>query len=654
MTSDVTSSLQRHATIPPPNPGPAPLMPDRSTPLRLRLHGYPSVHVGERLVPLKLKHALALLAHLSQTRGPVGRAHLASLLWPEGEPALVRGRLRRLVHQTHEAVQAVLFDGDADSLWLRDGWHSDMQGTQSTMAQLAELAARAGAAGRAAPAAAPAAAPGSRPPGMKPAPRPQHLAQLVEPLLAPQAAGWLEGFSLGADAFDGWVDQVRRSHAAALTRALESAAAMALALQGGKADPADEEDRADTADKEPASHPSSHATSHPANEPTTERTIELADRIAEALLRLDPCHETGHGTRMAARAARGDAAGVETAYFECARILREELGVRPSAALEAAYARATAAVRPLAARPLATAGAAAPLAPAEPEIRLARTPLGHVAYADWGTAGHEAEPPTVVVQWGIMSNLEVALEEPRARSLLDQLARRYRIVMLDRRGSGLAERVGVSPDAAAGVEDIVATLDDLGVGRAWIFGSSVGGTLALEFALRQRQRTAGLLLYGTSPVGRWREDWPWALPACRLDDWVAGFTDPARYDESLRRMAPSVADDPTVRRWYARLLRNSSTPHGAAVLLRAYQAMDLRPRLAQVDVPTLVLQRRGDRIVPLAAGERLAQAIPGARFQLLEGDDHFLWHGETATLLQSLQRFVDRHSEAATTQRLAA
>jgi len=598
--------------------------PRRTTPVRLQLHAYPTVHLGARAVPLKLKHGLALLAHLSQARGPVGRTHLAGLLWPEGDAALVRGRLRRLVHQTHESVQAVLFEGDVDSLWLCAGWHSDMQETQAAMARLTALVSGVSAA---------ASGPGLADFADRMArAAPQRLARLVEPLLVPQAAGWLEGFSLGSEAFDAWADQIRRSHAAALVRALEGAAAMALAHRGpqGAANPA----------------------------------TELADHIADALLRLDPCHEAGHGTRMAARAARGDAAGVETAYFECARVLREELGVRPSAALEAAYARATAAtaaaastaaanatVRPAASRSITIV---APVAPAEPEIRLARTSHGHVAYADWGAHGSSHERPTIVVQWGIMSNLEVALDEPRARVVLDQLARRYRVVMIDRRGSGLAERVGVSPDASAGVEDIVATLDDLGVGRAWLFGSSVGGTLALEFALRQQERTAGLLLYGTSPVGRWREDWPWALPASRLDDWIAGFTDPARYHESLRQMAPSVADDPAVQRWYARLLRNSSTPHGTAALLRAYQAMDLRPRLGRVSVPTLVMQRRGDRIVPLAAGERLAQAIPGAHLQLLDGDDHFLWHGETATLLRTLQHFVNRHDVPPTAQKLAA
>jgi len=589
-------------------------MNDLRTPsLRLALHGYPSLGIDGRPVALKLRHALALLAYLSQAPGPMGRTHLAALLWPEGEPALVRGRLRRLVHQTHEALGLAVFEGDGDALWLRAGSTSDLQATQAAIAAVEALARPPRAPGVEGPAPSRAGTAQATEP-RDAAGRLARVAHAAEPLLAPRAAGWLEGFSLGTEAFDAWVDQARRAHVDALARALETASRLALAAQG----------------------------------------TALAERLAAALLRLDPCSEAGHAARMAACAARGDAAGVETAYFECARSLREELGVAPSAALESAYAGARAAAQLGGTVPPAGAAAARP-GPA-PAIRHARTRLGHVAYADWGAGpGPDGEErPACLVLWGLMSNLEVALEEPRARALLDRLALRYRVVMLDRRGSGLAERVGVSPDAGTGVEDIVATLDALGLGRAWLFGSSVGGTLALEFALRQPARTAGLLLYGTSPVGRWHEDWPWALRASKLDDWIAGFTDPARYDESLRLMAPSVADDPEVRQWYARLLRNASTPHGAAALLRGYLAMDLRPRLAQVTAPTLVLQRHGDRIVPRPAGERLARAIPGARLQLLEGDDHFLWHGDTAVLEEAVHRFIDRHAEAPAACRLAA
>ncbi|MCW5635085.1 MAG: hypothetical protein KIT17_17250, partial [Rubrivivax sp.] len=112
--------------------------------LELRLHGYPAVLHGARPLPLKLRHALALLALLAEAPGPLGRAHLASLLWPDGgDAALVRARLRRLMHQANEALPLPLFEGDADTLRLRAGWRSDMQRTRAAMQAVHALAAAA-------------------------------------------------------------------------------------------------------------------------------------------------------------------------------------------------------------------------------------------------------------------------------------------------------------------------------------------------------------------------------------------------------------------------------------------------------------------------------------------------------------------------------
>jgi len=423
------------------------------------------------------------------------------------------------------------------------------------------------------------------------------MATLDPALLGDGAAHQLlAGFTLGSEAFDDWLQAQQRAHAAAWTRAAERLAERALAGDDAA----------------------------------------LADAAAAALLRVDPCNEAGHAARLAARALQHDAAGVETAYFECAERLREELGVRPSPRLEAAYVQAVGRAR------------AAPMALA---IDFARTRDGHqVAHAAWGRDSDDA--PAIVVLWGIMSNLEVALDEPRARALLDKLAERHRVVMIDRRGTGLSERVGVTPGPEAAAEDIRAVLDHLGIRRAWLFGSSVGGTLAIDFALRAPGRTAGLLLWGTSPNGAWRPDAPWALRDEAFDDWIARLTDPSRYGESLALFAPSAAHDPWVREWYARLLRNAGTRLGTAQMLRLYQAMDLRARLREVRVPTLVMQRRDDRIVPTAAARALAAGIPGARLELFEGSDHFQWLGDSAPVIEAVQRFVAEPLGAS--ERLAA
>lgn len=416
----------------------------------------------------------------------------------------------------------------------------------------------------------------------------------IATLADPAAAELLAGFSLDSDAFDEWLDAGRREQRAALARSLERALDAALAADDAVA----------------------------------------AEQGAEALLRLEPCAEAGHLARLAARALRGDAAGVETAYFEGAQRWREEFGSRPSARLEVAYAQAVRRVQ---------AGAQAV------DIRFAPTAHGQVAYATWGEGGE-----AIVVMWGLMTNLEVGLDEPRVRALLDRLAERHRVVMIDRRGMGLSERVGVAPDAASANEDVRAVLDHLGIERAWLFGSSVGGTMAIDVALRRPDRVAGLLLFGTSASGRWSPETPWALHARAMEAWLERLSDPAHYDEGLRRFAPSAADDPRVREWYVRLLRNASSRLGVAGLLRAFHALDLRPRLKSVRVPTLVLQRRGDRVVPQAAGEQLARGIPGARLALLDGEDHFLWHGDSAAIVGAIEAFIERHAVARHSVAMAA
>lgn len=418
----------------------------------------------------------------------------------------------------------------------------------------------------------------------------------VDTLLRAGSEGLLEGFTFESEAFDEWLVARRRQHRTALQRALERAADAALA------------------------------------DGDATRLHALATR----LLQIDDCAEAGHAARWRACALEGDASGLETAYHAAAARLREELGVRPSARLESAYAQARSLLRD-----------------AGPAIGYVDGGHGEVAYASWGR-GREA----IVVLWGLIGNLDAAFDEPRARALLDRLARRHRVVMLDRRGTGLSERVGVVADAKEGARDIVTVLDHLGIERAWLFGSSVGGTIALDFALRHPQRTAGLLLFGTSACGAWSPDWPWALRRENFDRWIASLTDPALHGDSLRRFAPSAADDPAVRAWYSRLLRNAASRRGAVASLSAYQSMDLRRDVARIGAPTLVMQRRGDRIVPFEAGRWLARAMPQARFVAQDGTDHFLWHGDAAFFVEHMERFIGgnaaRPAQAAAAHAMAA
>ncbi|WP_280156069.1 alpha/beta hydrolase [Piscinibacter sp. XHJ-5] len=524
--------------------------------LDLRLHAYPAVRVDGVEAPLKLKRGLALLAHLAELSRKVSRAQLAALLWPDAGPAVGRTRLRRLVHQVQAVCGAELIAGDADALWLdtaRVHVDSDVQRVRAAAQALLS---------------------GAGVPGL-------------DVLLAPDADGLLDGFGIGSDVFDGWLEPRRAEHRRLLARALER-----LAQQQAHAGDA-----------------------------------TLAIEAAQRLIALDPLAEAGHAALIGALARRGDTAGVEAAYFRCAELLRAEFGVPPSPALEAAYAIATGRARQ-----------ADVVARALPDIRFAQTRDGAVAHV----ASGRGDVPLVIVP-GLLSHIEVAFDEPRVRRCFERLAERYRVVMLDRRGMGLSERVGVEPTIDSAVEDMAAVLDSLGAARAWLFGASLGGTVAVEAAAAMPERVAGLVLYGSNARGSWAPDYPWAMNEEQFERWLVKLRAGWGGATSIEAFAPSAAGDLQVQAWWTRMLRSASSQNGIDAILHAFRDMDVRDKLPTLRMPTLVIQRQGDRIVREGAGRYLAARIAGAELELLPGEDHWWWHGDADAVLRAIERFIDRH-----------
>jgi pimeloyl-ACP methyl ester carboxylesterase len=411
----------------------------------------------------------------------------------------------------------------------------------------------------------------------------------IDTVLAPEAALLLDGFEIDSDAFAEWLLAHRAEHERLLMRALQRVA------------------------------------EHLAKGADTARAVDAAQR----LIALDACSEGGHAALITALAHQGDMAAAEGAYFRCAEVLRAELGVRPSAMVEAAYAAAR-------------HEPASPVLPQYlPRIRFAQTGAGAVAYSLYGDG-----PQTLIMVPGLLSHLEVLLDEPRISRCLGELAERYRVVVMDRRGTGLSERVDVQPTLDAANEDITAVLDHLALDKAWIFGASVGGTIAMEFAAVAPQRVQGLLLYGASARGSWAHDYPWAMKPEAMAQWLnmlrAGWGEAT----SVAAFAPSAAEDPQVHAWWARMLRTAASQNGIEQILRAFHAMDVRHRLPAIHAPTLVMQREGDRIVREGAGRHIAAHIPGAALLMLPGQDHWWWHGDADAVLRATQRFVDEHSAA--------
>jgi pimeloyl-ACP methyl ester carboxylesterase len=190
--------------------------------------------------------------------------------------------------------------------------------------------------------------------------------------------------------------------------------------------------------------------------------------------------------------------------------------------------------------------------------------------------------------------------------------------------------------------DIAAILAHAGVPRAWVFGSSEGGLGALRFAVDHPDSVQGLCLFGSLARGSAAPDYPWALPAPAYDVWlqrlIAGWGGPV----GIETFAPSGKDDPALRAWWARIVRHAASPGGLETILGGLRDADLRADLDRIDMPTLVMHRRGDRAVRFEAGQHLAQNIPGAVWHPLEGADHFWWCGDSAPVIRAIIEFAAR------------
>lgn len=219
---------------------------------------------------------------------------------------------------------------------------------------------------------------------------------------------------------------------------------------------------------------------------------ENALSSAGQLVQLDPLNETSHCLVFRAHKASGNASALENAYRTCGQILWRELSVEPSDQTQRLY------------RSLVNAGPAhVETGITPPAILFASTPSGSVAYTVFG------EGVPVVIIPGFICHLEIAWEEPRLQRFLTSLSRTNRVVMFDRRGIALSERVGVSPTIEAGVADVQAILGAEKIERAVIFGASDGGAVAIRLAASKPERVAGLVMFAAMVCGSWRDDYPW-------------------------------------------------------------------------------------------------------------------------------------------------
>jgi pimeloyl-ACP methyl ester carboxylesterase len=288
--------------------------------------------------------------------------------------------------------------------------------------------------------------------------------------------------------------------------------------------------------------------------------------------------------------------------------------------------------------------------PEIPAISYAKTADGvHIAYQTLG----DAERDLVLIE-GFISNVEIAWEEPGMARFRRELAKFSRLILFDKRGVGGSDRLEAAPTLEQRMDDILAVIDTLGSKRVVLMGLSEGAPVAVLFAATYPERVEALVLCGGMARSTWAPDYPWATPADALLEGAA-LIEPELFDGTdLEVWGPSMADDPKAIAWLGRYRRLSITPGALAQLFLMFLEIDVRAVLPTINVPTLVMHRRGDRVVNRRAGEWMAAQIPGARYVELQGQDHFPWFGDTAAFLDEVEEFLTGHRHVAEPDRVLA
>jgi pimeloyl-ACP methyl ester carboxylesterase len=243
---------------------------------------------------------------------------------------------------------------------------------------------------------------------------------------------------------------------------------------------------------------------------------------------------------------------------------------------------------------------------------------------------------------GFVSNVELAWEEPMLARYLNRLARFSRLILFDKRGTGLSDRVPRSelPSLEERMDDVIAVLDAVGSERAAVMGHSEGGNLAVLYAATHPERVVALVTTGIFAYRKWAPDYPWAETAEERERYIEGLEDNWGADGDIRRIAPSAAADPVFTKRLATYFRQSASPGDAAALLRMNTEIDIRAVLPTVSVPTLVIHRTGDLDSKVEEGRWIATQIPGAKLVELPGEDHLPWVGDQDSVLDEVERFL--------------
>ena len=288
--------------------------------------------------------------------------------------------------------------------------------------------------------------------------------------------------------------------------------------------------------------------------------------------------------------------------------------------------------------PLPAASSARPPVATRPKTQYATSTGGvNIAYQVIGEG-----PLDLVFVMGWVSHLEYSWKEPSFARFLTRLASFSRLILFDKRGTGLSDAVPLSelPTLEQRVTDLQAVMDAVGSERAALLGVSEGGPMCGLFAATHPERTEALVMIGSYAKRVWAKDYPWGSTEREREEFRSEMKRSWGGPIGIEARAPSMAGDPQFREWWAAYLRMGASPAAALALTQMNAEVDVRSVLPSIRVPALVIHRRDDACLPVEGGRFITSLIPGAKYVELEGKDHLPFAGDQDEILAEIEKFL--------------
>ena len=270
-----------------------------------------------------------------------------------------------------------------------------------------------------------------------------------------------------------------------------------------------------------------------------------------------------------------------------------------------------------------------------PETRYAKSGDVNIAYQVVGDG-----PRDLILVPGWMSNIEVFWDEPTVARFLRRLASFSRLILFDKRGTGLSDQLGNLPDMETRMDDVRAVMDAVGSERAALCGYSEGGVMCALFAATYPARTNALITIGSYARQKPAPGYPWGRTQEQQEQFLSSIQKGWGGPVGLDIRAPSVTNEDRVRQWWARFLRMSASPAAALALTRMNYDIDIRHILSAIHVPSLLLHAVGDMVIDVHASRYMAERIPGAKFVELPTTDHLPWGADADAILDEIEEFL--------------